>query len=63
MMPNRWWPAASSPLMSSRVPAALSQATLARDADLACDLLAEHYLRTARFIEAQMAAAPQAQTA
>ena len=43
--------------------AALSQATLARDADLACDLLAEHYLRTARFIEAQMTAAPQAQTA
>lgn len=42
---------------------ALSQATLARDVDLACDLLAEHYLRTARFIEAQMAAAPQAQTA
>lgn len=33
--------------------AALSQAALARDADLACTLLADHYLRTARFIEAQ----------
>ncbi|MFC3181888.1 FCD domain-containing protein [Cypionkella sinensis] len=43
--------------------AALAKATLARDADLACDLLAEHYLRTARFIEAQMTAAPQAQSA
>ena len=32
---------------------ALAQAALARDADLACGLLAEHYLRTARFIEAQ----------
>jgi len=32
---------------------ALSQAALARDADLACTLLADHYLRTARFIEAQ----------
>ncbi|MDO8984023.1 hypothetical protein [Cypionkella sp.] len=42
---------------------ALWQATLARDADLACDLLAEHYRRTAGFIESQMAAAPQVQTA
>jgi GntR family transcriptional regulator, carbon starvation induced regulator len=32
---------------------ALAQAVLARQADQACDLLAEHYSRTARFIQAQ----------